>query len=337
MQATSPVLLNAIHRIEYFVSNDAIIKVDHLSLPLRRAVNCINKSETEGSEADKELLANREIRELFLQFNEKSQLSGRQINILPSSSRPSLTNWLWEKKDRLHQLASTAYNEIYSLSLLALKYPKAIFSSSPALPMGETDRKQPVLLVHGYLHNKSGWCFIKSELQKSGFGPIYTINLTPLHGSIENFAEQIAEKVRSIEEDTGTDSTILIGHSMGGLVCAYFAENLARETQISHVITIGTPIRGTKLASLAIGECTKQMNYGSRFTKKLNRQIISNDSIKYFHIASKTDKIIIPYLSSLTNRHLDRQLMLNGHGHTSLITFAPEVPEHIIRWLSSDN
>ncbi|MFT4551404.1 MAG: triacylglycerol lipase [Chlamydiales bacterium] len=337
MQATSPFLLKSIHRIESFVANDAIIKADLLSLPIRRAVNCINRAKTEGSEEDRELLTSREIYELFLQFNEKSQLSGRQINTIPSPSQPGITQWLWQKKESLYQLLSTAYNEVYSLSLLSIRYPRALFNSGPALPMGENKRKQAILLVHGYLHNKSGWSFIKSELQKSGFGPIYTINLTPLHGSIENFSEQLAEKVLSIQEEIENKSLVLIGHSMGGLVCAYYAENIAREKQVSHIITIGSPLRGTKLAALGIGHCTKQMRYGSKFTQKLNRQIINNESIKYFHIASKTDKIIYPYLSSLTNRHLDRQLLLNGHGHTSLITCAPEVPENIIGWLSSDN
>lgn len=84
-------------------------------------------------------------------------------------------------------------------------------------------------------------------------GPIYTIDLGSPFLSIEEYAEKVKEKAKQIAHETGHTKLALIGHSMGGLVSAYYAIHLAPEGSIRSVITLGSPMQGTKVAFFGVG------------------------------------------------------------------------------------
>jgi pimeloyl-ACP methyl ester carboxylesterase len=193
-----------------------------------------------------------------------------------------------------------------------------------------TDR--PVLLVHGYLHNGAAWLYHRKALQKAGFRSIYTLNLgSPLH-SIEEYSEVVRKKVMQIESETGRSDLILIGHSMGGLVCSYYATQIAAEGTVTHLITLGSPLDGTRTASLGFGECAHQMLYKSPFTERLQGEIINRPQIRWLHVASRADLIIWPQQSAIMyhdNAEVKIHLYL-GHNH---YLYSTEVSQDILDFL----
>lgn len=191
----------------------------------------------------------------------------------------------------------------------------------------------PILLVHGYLHNSSAWLYLRRRLKTGGLGPIYTIDLgSPFH-TIEEYAEKVRLKAEQIAQETGQRELALIGHSMGGLVSAYYATHIASEGSVPSVITIGSPLQGTKIAVLGIGPCAKQMRYGSDFTKELTQNMALVNTL-FFHIGSKTDFVIRPTSSALLQNPNSRCYEFKSKGHIFYL-YSNAVADKILEFYQS--
>lgn len=199
----------------------------------------------------------------------------------------------------------------------------------------DNHKQKPILLIHGYLHSSLVWFYHGRKLKNNGFGPIYTINLKKPFSSIERHALEVKQQVKIIQEETNRSDLILIGHSMGGLVASYFALNLAEKNTVSDVITIGSPLKGTIIANFAIGISAKEMRRNSDFIKNLNKKLLMEENINFYHIASQTDQLIRPYTSALLGNKEDRQYILNGIGHASML-YSKKVNDKISSWLSQE-
>lgn len=187
----------------------------------------------------------------------------------------------------------------------------------------------PILLVHGYMHSSAAWIYISKRLAKAGFGPIFSLNLgSPFH-SIEEYALMVEQKADIILKQTGYNDFILIGHSMGGVICSYYATALAPKNRVKAVITIGSPLHGTKLGSLGCSPCTKQMCYQSTFSRELIRRIKENQTIPFFHIGSSTDLMIRPPVSAWVTAPLSSCYYFDDLGHLALL-YSPDVSKKII-------
>jgi triacylglycerol esterase/lipase EstA (alpha/beta hydrolase family) len=193
---------------------------------------------------------------------------------------------------------------------------------------------RPILLIHGYIQNASNWVYLKRKLCQKGFGPVFTLNLGHPFRSIREHAETIAKKAALIAKETGREDLTLIGHSMGGLASAWYAAKLARPGKVGDVITIGSPLRGTKMAQIAIGKNGREMERGSDFVREVEEIVRKNRKVRFYHIASKADQIVLPYSSAFTGQHPEREYILDDIGHMSLL-YSKRVADKIENWLSS--
>jgi triacylglycerol lipase len=191
---------------------------------------------------------------------------------------------------------------------------------------------QPILLVHGYFHDSSAWIYHRWRLLSKGFGPIYMINLKHPFLSLTQYVKKVEMKVAQIEKETGRKDLILIGHSMGGIVSSLYATTSATPGTVTDIITIGSPLQGTYMAKIALGKCGREMQIGSTLLKELGEKIRQNKTIRFYHVASKTDEIVIPYTSALADSQLSELYILNDIGHATLL-YSPRVSEKIISWL----
>lgn len=190
----------------------------------------------------------------------------------------------------------------------------------------------PILLVHGYLHSSAAWLYIRYRLKKSNLGPIYTINLgSPFH-SIEEYATKVKEKARTIAEQTGRTDLLLIGHSMGGLVCAYYALHMAPRNSVRAVITMGSPLKGTRTALFGKGACSHQMRYRSAFTQRLVQDIANSENVPFVHMWSAVDPMIRPALSARVESVNAYYEEIEGAGHLDFL-YAPSVVNKMIGYV----
>ena len=191
---------------------------------------------------------------------------------------------------------------------------------------------RPILLIHGYLHDSSAWLLFKRRLSRWGFGPIYTINLGYPFRSICDYANQVAAKAEQIARQTGRKDLVLIGHSMGGLVSSWYATKIAPNPKDLQIITIGSPLKGTYAAYIALGANGREMLPGSSFVQELSQAINMNANLQYYHIGSLSDQIILPSSSALRGVNPEREYCVEDLGHMTLL-FSPRVVKKVADWI----
>lgn len=97
--------------------------------------------------------------------------------------------------------------------------------------MGKT-----AILVHGYGVRGFFWSALQQELTDD-----FSTILTPDFDleSVEEGVEALMELVRQERENSG-EPTTLVGHSLGGVICALAAQRLSRE-EVSHLVILASP------------------------------------------------------------------------------------------------
>jgi len=195
-------------------------------------------------------------------------------------------------------------------------------------PHGKSDG-QPILMINGYLSFGSTWYYQRQRLVEAGFGPIYTMNVGSGR-SIKTYAEQVRKKIVQIQKATGRKDLILIGHSKGGLVSSYYATHYK---DVTDVVTIGSPLAGTRMAYLGIGHDAYEMRHKSIFHQTLRKKIQEHPQIRFFHIASEADEVV-PLSSALLGENQSQQLILKDMGHLGLV-FSSRVADQVCSWLKN--
>ncbi|NGX58307.1 MAG: hypothetical protein K940chlam3_01212 [Chlamydiae bacterium] len=153
----------------------------------------------------------------------------------------------------------------------------------------------PIILVHGYLNTNSGWTAFRRAFQKAHLGPVYVPRLKASAQDVRYSAQQIARVIEVVREETGFDQVILVGHSLGGIICAYCVQHLAPEGSVKAVISIAAPLRGTKTAAIGLGKAAHQMRCNCRFLKYLTAQMRYHPKSTYYCLGSSSDQMIRPY------------------------------------------
>jgi triacylglycerol esterase/lipase EstA (alpha/beta hydrolase family) len=77
-------------------------------------------------------------------------------------------------------------------------------------------RGTPIVMVHGYFHNRSGFFVMRRALRRVGFAHLYDLNLSLRHRDVRVMAARLAERVDEVLAATGAAKVHLIGHSPTG-------------------------------------------------------------------------------------------------------------------------
>jgi triacylglycerol lipase len=188
------------------------------------------------------------------------------------------------------------------------------------LPAGGSPRRG-VVLVHGFFCNRGMWNDWMRTLQAEGT-PFVAVNLEPVFGAIEGYADTIDAAVVTIERATG-QAPLLVGHSMGGIaIRAWLRRQGGAAARVHHVITIASPHRGTWLARFAFVSNARQMRLRSEWLAQLAAGESADLRRRFTCFYSNADNIVAPH-DSATLPGADNRL-IEGKAHVCL-TFAPAV------------
>lgn len=190
--------------------------------------------------------------------------------------------------------------------------------------------KIAVLLIHGYGRNQTDWLWLRKQI---GNLPIFTVNMHPDFAPIEQITKNsIPKTIAKIQHKTSCEKLVLIGHSMGGLVASYYSEYLDPKNLVTDVITIASPLHGTKISIMGYGENAKQMCPGSKFLSDL-RHKIHHSAKNYYQIASQFENLLFPWDSALLPDTPDEgKLIIKLIPHLSLL-HDKNVAAHLQTWL----
>ncbi|MFE7269096.1 esterase/lipase family protein [Streptomyces sp. NPDC057623] len=170
--------------------------------------------------------------------------------------------------------------EIAILAGHVLLYPSGITQerrTAPALPARDTaplptGTQPPVVLLHGFIDNRSVFVLLRRSLAQHGRHQIESLNYSPLTCDIRAAAELLGRHIEGICERTGSRQVDIVGHSLGGLIARYYVQRLGGDLRVRTLVTLGTPHSGTHVVPLANAHpIVRQMRPGSPVLDELAR------------------------------------------------------------------
>ncbi|MET8075054.1 alpha/beta fold hydrolase [Streptomyces sp. NPDC005303] len=221
--------------------------------------------------------------------------------------------------------------EIAILAGHLLLYPSGITqerrSPLPSLPAPEdgaaqlpTEAKPPVVLLHGFIDNRSVFVLLRRSLAQHGRQQIESLNYSPLTCDIRAAAELLGRHIEGICERTGSERVDVVGHSLGGLIARYYVQRLAGDTRVRTLVTLGTPHSGTRVVPLANAHpIVRQMRPGSELLEELT-QPAPGCRTYFVSFWSDLDHLMDP-LEAACIDHADlmaENVQVSGVGHLAL-------------------
>jgi len=223
--------------------------------------------------------------------------------------------------------------EVAAFFFAILLYPLGYLlgeSSSASIRPDE----RPILLCHGYLHNRSAFLLMNHRIRRAGWNNVIAPNFRPASASIPRFAEQLSEKVRHAISRTGCDRVSLIGHSMGGLVVRYYIEKLGGSSSVHTAITLGTPNLGTKMAVFGPLDTARQFRPDSMVITDLRQPSSSYEGVNMVSIWSDFDNVVLPPENASLPEPC-KNIVVHNVGHIALL-FSGRVFTHLHRELTEN-
>nr|WP_234426503.1 alpha/beta fold hydrolase [Streptomyces niger] len=188
---------------------------------------------------------------------------------------------------------------------------------APALLPTEGRSHPPVLLLHGFIDNRSVFVLLRRSLRRHGWRHLEALNYSPLTCDIRKAAELLSRHVEDVCERTGHRRIDMVGHSLGGLIARYYVQRLGGDARIRTLVTLGTPHAGTRLASLLPAHpLVRQMRTDSDVIKEL-AQPAPNCRTHFVCFWSDLDQMMVPVETARID-HDDlrtRNVHVSGVGH----------------------
>src|SRR5262245_30001914 len=127
------------------------------------------------------------------------------------------------------------------------------FRISPMIVSPSTPRRREraMLLVHGFLATPRALGPLATRLRRFGYcahridlGGLFGFNTRP----VDELARLVADRVERLVHDHRCERIDIVGHSEGGLLARYYVQKLNGARRVRHLVTLGTPHRGTPWA-----------------------------------------------------------------------------------------
>jgi pimeloyl-ACP methyl ester carboxylesterase len=155
--------------------------------------------------------------------------------------------------------------------------------------------RRGVVFVHGFVCNRGLWNPWLARLRALDRAFV-AVDLEPVFGPIDAYARVVESAVRRVEAATGLPP-LVVAHSMGGLAARAWLRAHADEGaagRVAGIVTIGTPHRGTWLASLGVSPNARQMRQGSAWMRELASAGSAPQAARFVCWWSDCDQIVFP-------------------------------------------
>lgn len=134
--------------------------------------------------------------------------------------------------------------------------------------------KYPVIMVHGVFFRDfrflNYWGRIPAALKKNGADIYYGGQQSA--AAVKDCGVELAEKIKSVVEETGCEKVNIIAHSKGGLDSRYAISNCGMDKYVASLTTVNTPHRGCIFAKELIGKASD--NLKSFVSSKYNSTLL---------------------------------------------------------------
>ncbi|WP_411081936.1 esterase/lipase family protein [Streptomyces sp. cmx-18-6] len=264
------------------------------------------------------------------------------LSLLPHPPRPPGPRW------STALLAAAALEFVVLTGHLAA-YPFGLTQErpSPGPPPGELPGPgrspgsphagRPVVLLHGFIDNRSVFLLLRRTLARHGRNHLASLNYSPLTRDLRVAAELLGRHVEEICARTGHREVDIVGHSLGGLIARYYVQRLGGDHRVRTLVTLGTPHGGTAVAPGAgIHPIVRQMRGGSTVIEEL-RGPAPGCRTRFVSFWSELDQVMVPVETARVDHpDLDAvNVRVTGIGHLALPVH-PTVAAAILDALETD-
>jgi pimeloyl-ACP methyl ester carboxylesterase len=188
------------------------------------------------------------------------------------------------------------------------------------LPTAGGREHPPVLLLHGFIDNRSVFVLLRRSLRRHGWEHVEALNYSPLSCDIRAAAELLGRHVEELCERTGHSRVDVVGHSLGGLIARYYAQCMGGDARIRTVVTLGTPHSGTRAVPLLTAHpIIRQMRPDSDVIQELSEPA-PQCTTHFVSFWSDLDQLMIPLRTARLD-HPDlivHNVRVSGVGHLAL-------------------
>jgi predicted esterase len=189
-----------------------------------------------------------------------------------------------------------------------------------------------IIFVHGAVDKAGAFNDLIDGLLPT-LSPQITYLISVSFRGLDKGIAAYADKLIQIIKKTGSSDVILIGHSRGGIICAYAAEYFAVENKIKirGIIAIASPFHGSKYIQYPLTAFMKsmdEMRIDSELIKNLRELLNQNQHhYKYFFISGGED-LLVETNSSVLVIPGSQSKIFPDYGHLSIL-HAPEFKTYI--------
>ena len=214
--------------------------------------------------------------------------------------------------------------EAVSLARAVATYPLGFLDAGlPSHePSGDASHDTPVILVHGFGHNRSGWFVLDRRLRQAGFTCVHMVNYNPLRDDVAALGDRLADRVELVRTIAGSPRVHVVGHSLGGVLLRWYVQELGGDGVVDTAVTIATPHHGTRtaIAGLTWTAVGRQLLPGSSLMRQLHKGARPT-SVRWISYYSNLDMLVSPASSAkLTEPALAAtNVLVKDEGHLSLM------------------
>ncbi len=202
------------------------------------------------------------------------------------------------------------------------------FANRPA----SSQPKRGLILLHGFVCNRGLWNGWYSRLVERDI-PYIGVDFEPVFGDIDQYAAQIETAVSSLQQTTGM-APVVVAHSMGGLAVRAWLRHAGPSAvdRVHHIVTLGSPHRGTALARFAFSANMRQMTTRGGWIADLLESGAPGFAGKLTCMFSNCDNIVFP--TSTATLPNARNIHITACAHVQMVDH-PLAFDEVMRWLES--
>ncbi|MCT4355715.1 alpha/beta fold hydrolase [Streptomyces sp. Je 1-79] len=227
-----------------------------------------------------------------------------------------------------------------------LLYPSGMVAERPyAAPAPDPDAGpdtkaragRPVVLLHGFVDNRSVFVLLRRSLARHGRRPVESFNYSPLTCDLRAAAGLLGRHIEEVCARTGHHEVDIVGHSLGGLIARYYVQRLGGDERVRTLVMLGTPHAGTTAAPWAAAHpLVRQMRPGSDVLNEL-AEPAPGCRTRCVSFWSDLDQVMIPVETARLDHPdlLVHNVQVSGIGHLALPVH-PTVATGICEALGTD-
>ncbi len=203
--------------------------------------------------------------------------------------------------------------------------------------------ERPVLLLYGFGSTRRTLRIIELRLRRRMQRCVFSLNLggyrdTLNTAGIQGLAQLVDAKVERFCTKYGVREIDIVAHSKGGLIARYYVQNLGGSKRVRHLVTLGTPHRGTwmALAALPVLGWIARSLWSMTPLSPMIRSFRTNEwpaDVALLSLASRADWVAAPERCRVEETQ-GTNIVLDHVSHTALL-YSKDVFEQIVLGLQA--